>query len=122
MTRITATLATRLTDAEVAEIIHAANDAYNELRGERSCSWADAPHALRQSVLAGVAAVRAGAIKTPEQAHEAWCAYKYNAGWTYGAEKSAVAKTHPCLMDYWDLPPDQQRKDALFFALCGVLL
>jgi len=31
--------------------------------------------------------------------------------------KDAVAKTHPCLVDYDDLPPAQQAKDALFAAV-----
>ena len=35
------------------------------------------------------------------------------AGWTYGFQKSELARTHPCLVAYEDLPPEQRAKDFL---------
>lgn len=33
------------------------------------------------------------------------------AGWRYGPRKDNDAKTHPCLVPYAQLPPDEQDKD-----------
>jgi hypothetical protein len=39
----------------------------------------------------------------------------------HGEVKDAAAKTHPCLVDYADLPHEQKVKDDLFAAVVGVL-
>jgi hypothetical protein len=39
----------------------------------------------------------------------------------YGEVKDAVAKTHPCMVPYDDLPEFQRKKDALFLAIVRVL-
>ncbi len=49
-------------------------------------------------------------------------AEKIDAGWVYGPQKSEVAKTHPCLVSYDQLPPVQRKKDRLFFAIATALL
>jgi hypothetical protein len=56
-----------------------------------------------------------------EQAHESWLAEKAATGWTYGPVKDEQAKTHPCFVAFEQLPPDQQAKDALFFAIVTAL-
>jgi hypothetical protein len=56
-------------------------------------------------------------IVRPEQSHESWWAEKQRTGWTYGPVKDAEKKTHPCCVPYAELPREQQRKDALFFAI-----
>lgn len=35
-------------------------------------------------------------------------------GWVFGNVKNPEAKTHPCLVPYTQLPPDQQAKDLLY--------
>jgi hypothetical protein len=44
-----------------------------------------------------------------------------NEGWVYGETKDPVAKTHPCLVAYNDLPIEQQVKDHLFRAVVKAL-
>lgn len=43
--------------------------------------------------------------------HENWMEYKLDEGWVYGEHKDPVAKTHPCMVPYEDLPHDQKKKD-----------
>jgi len=53
--------------------------------------------------------------------HNQWCADKRAAGWTLGAVKDAVLKTHPDLRPYAELPEATRRKDALFAAIVRAL-
>jgi hypothetical protein len=41
-------------------------------------------------------------------------AHKIAEGWVYGAVKDPEAKTHPCIMPFDDLPPEQRAKDYIF--------
>jgi len=52
--------------------------------------------------------------KTPEEGHEGWLRIKEKEGWVYGPVKDTVAKTHPCMLPYNELPADQRFKDTLF--------
>ena len=107
-----------MTAAAIAQIVHEANRAYCETLGDRSqVSWDDAPDWQRDSAIDGVEGILAGRITKPEQSHESWLAEKARTGWKYGAVKNAETKEHPCFVPYADLPPEQQMKDAIFFAI-----
>jgi hypothetical protein len=43
--------------------------------------------------------------------HDRWLAAKRQDGWRHGLKKDNDAKTHPCLVPYAQLPPDEQEKD-----------
>lgn len=97
----------------IAMVCHEANRAWCLVNGDTSqVAWAHAPEWQKQSAMSGVRAAISGA--TPEQLHESWCEEKRATGWVYGPEKNPVTKEHPCLVPYDQLPPEQQRKDALF--------
>jgi len=107
-----------MTNEAIARITHETNRAYCQTLGDNSqVAWDDAPEWQRASAIAGVCAVVDGTATTPEQQHESWLEMKRNDGWTYGPVKDADAKTHPCFVPYSALPPEQQRKDALFRAV-----
>ena len=57
----------------------------------------------------------------PEDSHNNWMALKMAEGWVYGEFKDPVAKTHPCMLPYDQLPEWQQKKDALFLAIVRAL-
>jgi len=85
-------------------------------------AWADAPKWQKDSAIAGVRAIAADPNTTPEQSHDGWSAQKVADGWVYGETKDPVAKTHPCLVPYDELPAAQRIKDTLFGAsVRGVL-
>ena len=108
----------RMTNDQVARIVHEANRAYCQTIGDNSqVPWDEAPEWQRESASDGVDGIRSGRIGTPEQSHESWLAEKSRTGWIYGPVKDADAKTHPCIVPYAELPDAHQTKDAIFFAI-----
>jgi hypothetical protein len=106
-----------------ARVCHEANRAYALATGEPPAlvhpTWSEAPEEIRDSAREGVRRALAGA--TPEQLHVSWMAGKRAAGWVYGPARDNVAKVHPCLVPYTELPIAQQRKDALFSGIVDAL-
>lgn len=98
-----------------ARAAHEVNRAYCLASGDTSQPpWENAPDWQRQSAIHGVAGALGG--NTPEQSHEGWMREKIDAGWTYGPTKDPERKTHPCLVPYSELPPEQRAKDHLYLA------
>lgn len=98
----------------IAEICHEANRAYCASMGDLShAPWAEAPEWQRVSARLGVEAHLSTEL-SPEQSHASWMTQKLADGWVYGETKDPVAKTHPCLVPYSDLPKEQQAKDFIF--------
>lgn len=109
-----------MTPTQIARVCHEANRALQQMSGEVvNFPWENTSVAMRDSDVDGVEGVLAG--NTPRESHENWVRYKTAEGWTYGEVKDFAAKTHPCLVDYDDLPEDQRVKDALFGAIVNAL-
>jgi hypothetical protein len=108
---------TAYTAEQIARVVHAANAELQKVDGDPAPSlpWDTETDEIRESAAAGVRAALAGA--TPEQLHEEWCRVKTAQGWTYGTEKDARLKTHPCLVYYEKLPENQRAKDDVFTAI-----
>jgi hypothetical protein len=109
----------------IARICHEANRAYCTAMGDKSqVAWNDAPAWQRDSAVAGVKAIIADPHTTPEQSHEGWSREKIKKGWVYGPEKNpdATPPTHPCLVPYDELPPEQRAKDHMFGAIVRACL
>jgi hypothetical protein len=107
----------------IAAVCHEANRQYCRSIGDDSqVPWSQASGGIQASAVQGVRDVISGEASTPEQAHERWMAFKRDQGWVYGPEKSEVAKTHPCLRPYGELPLSQRTKDRLFMAVATALL
>lgn len=108
---------------QIARVCHEANRAYCETIGDYSQPvWGAAPPWQIDSAIQGVENIAKGIVTRPEQSHESWSAQKIADGWVYGPTKDPVAKTHHCLVPFADLPPEQQAKDHLFFAIATALL
>lgn len=110
-----------LTVGEIAHVCHEANRALQKITGDPvpSPRWEHAPKDQRESSRSGVVKALDGA--TPEQLHAEWCRFKHEDGWVWGPTKDPVNKTHPCMVPYADLPPEQKLKDALFTAIVRAL-
>lgn len=110
-----------MNNESIAQVCHEANRALQLISGDPAPSpcWDDAPEWQRASAIEGVAKARAG--HGPEQLHESWCEFKVADGWIYGMVKDEVAKTHPCLVDYSELPPEQRIKDDVFAGIVKAL-
>jgi hypothetical protein len=101
--------------AAAAQRAHEANRAYCLSIGDASQpSWDDAPKWQKDSAIAGVKAILADPLLTPEQSHEGWLGLKEEEGWVYGPVKDPDLKQHPCMVPYDQLPEDQKKKDDIF--------
>lgn len=77
--------------------------------------WLDAPSWQKDSAISGVKAALED--PSPGASHERWLEHKRSDGWVYGPVKDTVAKTHPCMVPYGDLPESQKQKDSLFIEM-----
>ena len=108
---------------EIARICHNANKTLCEINGDYSqMEWYSAEEWQRESAIEGVEFAKNNPDAPDSSQHDAWCDFKTGEGWVYGEVKDAVAKTHPCLVPFEDLPKFQQDKDTLFKAICKALL
>ena len=110
----------------IASIAHAANKAYCEVLGDHShAPWTTAPAFQKEGLIKGVErcldALERGEVVAGEDMHRAWMDHKLDEGWRYGPDKSTEEKTHPCIVEYADLPIEQQVKDSLFIAIIEAL-
>lgn len=97
-----------------AHAAHEANRAYCRALGDLSQpAWDEAPEWQRRSAINGVVGVLIDG-NGPRESHESWSREKLADGWTLGEVKDPEAKTHPCLVPYDQLPPEQQQKDQLY--------
>jgi hypothetical protein len=102
----------------IAMLAHETNRIYCASLGDTSQpKWEDAPEWQRDSACDGVIFLLRHRDATPEFSHANWLAHKRKEGWVYGPVKDPAAKTHPCMVPYADLPPEQRRKDDFFHAI-----
>jgi hypothetical protein len=114
---------------KVAQLCHNMNKAWCEFNGDSSQpTWEDTPKTIQDSAIAGVITTLGlinSDIDTPsisQALHDQWAEYKTNEGWVYGEEKNIDKKTHPCLVDFSQLPKADRIKDEVFvFAVCVAL-
>src|ERR1700679_3841930 len=100
----------------IARAAHEANRAYCIAIGDTSqLPWDSAAEWQKSSAIAAVSTALSGA--GPEAQHQSWCDIKVKDGWKYGPTKNPETKEHPCLVEYSKLPPEQQRKDAIYIAV-----
>lgn len=99
---------------KIARICHEANREYCATLGDMSqVPWIEAPEWQRESARMGVDLHLMGDFG-PEASHISWRKQKEETGWKYGPVKDAEKKEHPCMVDFKDLPPQQQAKDYIF--------
>jgi len=100
---------------DIARVCHEVNRSYCQSLGDMSQpKWDDAEDWMKESAMKGVD-LHLGNMKAgPEASHKSWMQEKIDTNWTFGEVKDAVAKTHPCLVPFDDLPVDQQAKDYIF--------
>lgn len=101
----------------IARVCHEANRALQiELGDLVSPPWEEVDPETRKSIIEGVKGVLLEGL-APRESHESWCEFKVKHGWVYGPEKDFEKKTHPNLVDYDELPEEQQTKDDLFYQI-----
>lgn len=112
----------KLMAIDIARIVHEANRALCVTLGDTSqVPFDEAPVWQKESCLDGIWNIQEGKITSPQGSHESWLEHKRKDGWKYGAVKDAEKKEHPCFVPFDELPPEQQYKDKLFFAIVTAL-
>ena len=101
--------------ALIAKACYEANAAQRTAIGEDvPCSYKESPDWVKDSIKDGIMFHLANPDANDEDSHENWRAAREAAGWVYGEVKDEEKKTHPCLVDFADLPEEQQAKDRIF--------
>lgn len=104
-----------MTHEDIARVAHEINRAYCQALGDHSQSeWDDAPEWQKESARKGVSLHLTDPNAGPAASHYAWMREKYLDDWEYGPVKDSIGKKHPCLVDFSELPKEQQAKDFLF--------
>lgn len=99
----------------IAEVAHEINRAYCQAMGDDSQpTWENAPEWQIKSAVNGVLFHVEHPDAGPDASHKSWAKEKIEDGWCYGPVKDADKKLHPCLVDFENLPKEQQAKDYLF--------
>lgn len=79
--------------------------------------WEKRDEAFRKQMTDYVEDLRGKSLPTPEEAHDSWWHKYEEMGWKYGEVRDTVAKTHPDMVAFNDLPKDERDKDEIFLAL-----
>lgn len=99
----------------IAAVCHEVNRAYCQALGDYSQpTWDDAPEWQQSSARLGVELHLNNPGAGPQASHESWMKQKVGDGWVYGEAKDPEAKTHPCIVPFDELPPEQRAKDFIF--------
>ena len=109
-----------LNDTEMERLcktVHEALRAFDAGVGKPKPSWARAPKWMKQATRESIDHVLEFRDQNPGAQHEQWVRAKEQAGWKYGPVKDGRKKTHPLLIPFSELPPHEQRKDAILIAL-----
>lgn len=107
----------------IAKVCHDANRAYCATLGDYSQRlWEDCPQWQKDSAVAGVKLHAENEYSSAQDSHEAWYQHKLADGWIYGPMKNEEKKEHPCMVSFYELPPEQQAKDFLFHGIVHALV
>ncbi|MEE8206867.1 MAG: hypothetical protein V3T82_07950 [Nitrospinaceae bacterium] len=99
----------------IAVAAHEANKRYCEsLKDTSQLPWNEAPDWQKESAIAGVNFHIENPDADDAASHESRLAQKEADGWVFGEIKDEEAKTHPCMVAFDKLPPEQQKKDGIF--------
>lgn len=107
--------------AEICHVVWAAAEAMQgEIAAEIRVMLGEAPYAQsmfdaeqRQRRITAMQECAANSTGDAER-HEKWMAMHVGAGWVYGEEFDPIAKTHPNLKPWDELPPATRSKAKIF--------
>jgi hypothetical protein len=112
-------MSNRLAFYQIKACAHAAyeaNRAWDEsLGGVAEAPWDHLTEAQKEDIYLSVTGV-VHDDHDSKRSHDAWISRKLAKGWSLGP-KDAGKKTHPCLVEWEQLPIEQQFKDDLWVTL-----
>ena len=112
----------KLTIDALACIFHQVNKSICEAVGDYSQpEWDAAEQWQKDATLMSVQFALEHPDATPKDQHDQWLDAKLADGWVFGEEKNTELKTHPCLVDFNELPEHQRVKDSALQSLVNQL-
>lgn len=111
-----------MSSEDIARICHASNAALRLRLGQAPMPpWEERSQAQRAGMVAAVENVLADPALTPRATHEAWLATYVADGWTWGPAEDRVAKVHPSLKPWDELPGEERAKGQMFVSMVRAL-
>ncbi len=106
----------------IAKVCHEAHRAWCAAHGDHAHKpWDEAEEYQREGTLWGVRWVLDFPDASDEDHHDDWWVEKQKQGWTYGPVRDSIAKTHPGMVPYSEMPEYQRKKKPLFRAIVMAL-
>lgn len=109
---------------DIARVAHEVNKEFCVSIGDTSqVGWDESPQWQKDSAINGVNFHIDNPNAPSSSSHDAWMQEKVDAGWVYGELKDpdATPPTHHCIVDFEDLPVEQQSKDFIFRSIVHAL-
>ena len=102
----------------IAIVCHEATKTFCEVNGDfTQKKWVDSEHWQQENTIDSVQLILKNRNCPDSILHDEWMKKKFAEGWKYGSEKNEIAKTHPNLVPFKELPDMDQIKDRLFKAI-----
>jgi hypothetical protein len=102
-----------LTARQIAEMIHSVTSKIPRMDGSIVNSWHELTEEEQNLAENAVKKLYSEPLQTAEEHHELWMYLKLSDGWKLG-DFDAENKTHPCLIQFNDLPPSEICKDMIW--------
>jgi hypothetical protein len=114
----------RLSDLQIAQVAHEAVRAlcFAAEIPESPDSWPELAAGDINANAATVAFIRTHPRHSIVQMHNDWMNSMTRRGYTHGERNDQVARTHPLLLPYTELPASYRLQNRLFFAVVSALL
>lgn len=107
---------------DMCKVAHETNRLFCEFNEDFSQpTWENAPDWMIEATYDSVATLIENPHYSSKEEHDRWKQAKLDDGWVYGEVKDAEKKTHPCLVEYDELPRDQKFKDYLRSEIVRIL-
>lgn len=104
----------KLTSLQIAEIIHSVSSRIPRPDGSLVDLWCDLDDVFKINAANAVAEIMNSPTRTPEELHNLWAKPLLENGWTVG-EYNKDLKTHPCLVEFNELPVSEILKDEIWY-------
>ena len=106
----------------VARIVHEINRLYCEGLGQYQPRWENTSDWQRDSTYQLIEKIIANPNIKNSECFEEWKKNKIEDGWRYGPKKDENKKTHPCIVDWENLPIQEREKDPILIHVIKGLL
>ena len=88
--------------------------AYSQGIGRGALPWENMSKSQRLRGMEAVEMLLSKGVKSPSAVHDLWISNMISDGWVYGKDFCGEKLTHPMMLNYKSLPPQERTKDKLF--------